>query len=254
MDQSTKLTRLHKFIAQSGLASRRHAEQLITDGRVSVNGEVVTEQGRKIDPEVDIVLVDGERASPEPLRLYRFHKPAGVITTLDDQRGRKSVADFVSDLPVRVFPVGRLDADVVGLLLLTNDGDLAEKLLHPRYGVERTYYAYLEGRGGPEFCQQLVSGVKSTDDPPSTPLKAKRARLLENASRLKWLLGELPKGCFGVEIVVAEGRKHFVKKLCAGAGCPVVRLGRVGFGQFTLDELPRGTVEELPFSADFIKS
>ncbi len=245
MSESTKHLRLQKFIAQAGLASRRHAEQLITDGRVKVNGSVVKELGTKVDPEMDVVLVDGKPAVREELKLYRFHKPAGVITTLDDEQGRKSVADFVSHLPVRVFPVGRLDVDVVGLLLLTNDGELAESLLHPRNEVERVYRAYVRGADQNKFIDRILGGLMITDEPSAGPKSAKRAALVSHTRDLKRLLGDCPEGCFPVEIVVCEGSKHFVKKLCLAAGCPVVRLGRVAFGDFKLGDLRRGAIEEL---------
>lgn len=245
MADDPKPVRLQKYIAAAGFSSRRGAEELIAEGRVTVNGEQVTQFGRKILPGVDIVLVDGRPAHPEERRLYRFHKPPGIITTLSDEQGRRSIADFVSELPVRVFPVGRLDTDVVGLLLLTNDGELAEQLLHPRYEVDRTYHAYLRGRSTGDFVQMVTGGLMLEG---SAAIRAKSARVLTPSAALKWLLGPCPADCFPAEIVVAEGAKHLVKKLCAAAGYPVFRLGRVAFGPYRLGRLPRGRLEEIAVS------
>ena len=216
--------RLQKVLAAAGIASRRASEELIVEGRVEVNGEVA-ELGRKVDPEVDVVTVDGERINIDPERVYVMqNKPQGVVTTLDDPEGRPTVMDLIN-LPQRLFPVGRLDQDTEGLLLLTNDGELTNALTHPSYGVERTYVALVPGPVRGRTLGQLRDGVE-LDDGLARPV---RARVLET-QRSKALL----------EVVMTEGRKREVRRMLGALGLHVERLARVNYGGVDLGDLRQG--------------
>lgn len=216
--------RLQKVLAAAGIASRRASEELIVEGRVEVNGEVA-ELGRKVDPEVDVVTVDGERVNIDPERVYvMLNKPQGVVTTLDDPQGRPTVMDLIN-LPQRLFPVGRLDQDTEGLLLLTNDGELTNALTHPSYGVERTYVALVPGPVRGRTLGQLREGVE-LDDGLARPV---RARVLET-QRSKALL----------EVVMTEGRKREVRRMLGALGLHVERLARVEYGGVELGDLRQG--------------
>ena len=216
--------RLQKVLAAAGIASRRASEELIVEGRVEVNGEVA-ELGRKVDPEVDVVTVDGERVNLDPERVYvMLNKPQGVVTTLDDPQGRPTVMDLIN-LPQRLFPVGRLDQDTEGLLLLTNDGELTNALTHPSYGVERTYVALVPGPVRGRTLGQLREGVE-LDDGLARPV---RARVLET-QRSKALL----------EVVMTEGRKREVRRMLGALGLHVERLARVNYGGVELGDLRQG--------------
>ncbi len=216
--------RLQKVLAAAGIASRRASEELIVQGRVEVNGEIA-ELGRKVDPEVDVVTVDGERINIDPERVYvMLNKPQGVVTTLDDPEGRPTVMDLIN-LPQRLFPVGRLDQDTEGLLLLTNDGELTNALTHPSYGVERTYVALVPGPVRGRTLGQLREGVE-LDDGRATPV---RARVLET-QRSKALL----------EVVMTEGRKREVRRMLGALGLHVERLARVNYGGVELGDLRQG--------------
>ena len=216
--------RLQKVLAAAGIASRRASEELIVEGRVEVNGEVA-ELGRKVDPEVDVVTVDGERINIDPERVYvMLNKPQGVVTTLDDPEGRPTVMDLIN-LPQRLFPVGRLDQDTEGLLLLTNDGELTNALTHPSYGVERTYVALVPGPVRGRTLGQLRDGVE-LDDGLARPV---RARVLET-QRSKALL----------EVVMTEGRKREVRRMLGALGLHVERLARVNYGGVDLGDLRQG--------------
>jgi len=215
--------RLNAFLARAGVASRRRADELIKAGRVTVNGEpgqLNTEVGAH-----DRVEVDGNGVAPQRLRYVLLHKPAGVVTTAHDPQGRPTVVELVPDEP-RVVPVGRLDVDTTGALLLTNDGPLAHRLAHPRYGVEKTYVAEVEGDPGEEELQRLRDGVE-LDDGTTAPAKARRL------------------GPARVELVLHEGRKHQVKRMLAGVGHPVTRLHRSAYAGLTLDGVDRGSWREL---------
>lgn len=235
--------RLQKYLAQAGVASRREAEKLILAGKVSVNGQVIRELGSKVLSGLDQVTVKGETVSVEEAKLYLFHKPPGYITTLSDPQGRANISTFLKKLPVRAFPVGRLDRDVTGLLILTNDGDYAERLQHPRFGVPRTYLALVKGEVGPEALRKAVRGVKLEDGMG----KAQSMRVLELTPPRQALVGNLSPNTTLVEVVVVEGRKHFVKNLLKVIGHPVIKLCRTAFGPYRLGDLAVGKIVERPF-------
>jgi 23S rRNA pseudouridine2605 synthase len=216
--------RLAKFLAHSGVASRRAAETLIRDGRVAVGGEIVVDPARDVDETSD-VTVDAEPIAPEPLEVHVLNKPAGVVSTARDTHGRSTVTDLVRSTR-RLYPVGRLDADTTGLILLTNDGDLANRLTHPRYGVPRTYRARVEGKPGDSALRQLREGVE-LDDGPAAPAEARSIR----------------PGI--LEITVREGRKRQVRRMCEAVGHPVVQLERVAFGPLRLRGLAVGAHRRL---------
>jgi pseudouridine synthase len=218
--------RLQKLIAGTGLASRRKAEQLIASGRVSVNGKVVTELGTKVDPARDHVKVDGKHLSAaQPFVYLMLNKPKHVMSTLDDPGGRPTVKDFLRGVSVRVFPVGRLDFDSEGLMLLTNNGELAQALLHPRYHVPKTYLIKVKGILTDEEIGQLERGVK-LEDGMTGPAQVKKVSKAEANS---WL-----------EITIREGRKHQVKRMLESVGHPVIRLTRVKMGPLALGRLAPG--------------
>ena len=215
--------RLNAFLARAGVASRRRADELIKAGRVTVNGEpgqLNTDVGAR-----DRVAVDGKGVERQRLRYVLLHKPAGVLTTARDPRGRPTVVQLVSDEP-RVVPVGRLDADTTGALLLTNDGPLAHRLAHPRYGVEKTYVAEVEGDPDEDALRRLRDGVE-LDDGTTAPARARR----------------LGRG--RVELVLHEGRKHQVKRMLAAVGHPVTRLRRSAYAGLTLEGIEPGAWREL---------
>ena len=218
--------RLNKILAQAGLTSRRGAERLITEGRVAINGAVVRELGTLADPGSDLVTVDGTPLpGAEPLRYLLLHKPRGYVTTVRDPQGRPVVTDLVPD-GVRLYPVGRLDADVEGALLLTNDGPLTHRLLHPRYGVPRVYEALVEGDVGARDVPGWRRGM-TLEDGPARPLD------------VTWLgRGEGPTT--RLALTFAEGRKHEVKRYCEAMGHRVVRLRRTAFGPIALGSLRPG--------------
>ncbi|MGI6604367.1 MAG: rRNA pseudouridine synthase [Firmicutes bacterium] len=221
--------RLQKLIADAGIVSRRRAEELITQGRVRVNGKVVRELGAKADPDVDSVSVDG-RSIATPHRIYLLlNKPQGYVTTARDPEGRPTVLDLVRT-NVRVFPVGRLDLNSEGLLILTNDGCLTNLLTHPRFQVTKTYEVWVRGSPGPRDLKVLTKGVILEDGPAA----AKRVALLgpwDGGSRL--------------QVVMGEGRKREVRRLFAAIGFPVERLIRRRLGPLALGSLPVGQYRSL---------
>jgi 23S rRNA pseudouridine2605 synthase len=222
--------RLQKFLARAGVASRRHAEGLITAGRVQVNNKRVTELGTKVEPS-DLVTVDGSLVTaPEATSWYLLNKPPGVVTTLSDPEGRPTVAELLREVPMRVFPVGRLDWDAEGALLFTNDGAAAHRLLHPSFEVRRTYLVKVKGAPTEETLQRLCQGVRLEDG----PARALRAERFESAERNTWLVLE-----------VGEGRPHLVKRLCAAIGHPVLRLFRPAQGGISVAGMGAGEVRQL---------
>lgn len=223
--------RLNKLLAQAGLCSRRKADRLIKEGKVQVDGKTVTELGAKVDPERQKVLVEGRPLRLEPRAYFLFYKPAGYLTSLHDPHGRKTIAEFLKGLPVRVFPVGRLDADTEGLLLLTNDGELAHRLLHPRYGIRRVYYATVKGHPSPRAIERLLKEGLVVEGRRVYP---KSIKLLRKGPR---------ESTF--EVVVGEGRKREVRKLFVAIGHPVIKLKRVAFGPLTLRGLRPGEIRPL---------
>jgi 23S rRNA pseudouridine2605 synthase len=221
--------RLQRLLARAGYGSRRACEQLIVEGRVTLN-ETVAVLGDRADPSEDEVRVDGVPVNLDPnVRYYALHKPAGVVTTMRDPQGRLDIRTYLPP-GERVFPVGRLDRDTEGLLLLTNDGDLANGLLHPRFGVEKEYLAEVEGSPTPRHLAMLRRGVELDDG----LARAASARVAARA-------GE--RGA--VRLVMTEGRKREVRRLLAAAGLPVTRLVRLRVGPVRLGRLPPGEVREL---------
>jgi 23S rRNA pseudouridine2605 synthase len=219
--------RLNAFLARAGVASRRRADELIIAGRVWVNGEIG--QLNTVVGARDVVEVDGKRVARQGLAYVLFHKPAGVLTTASDPRGRPTVLDFVTH-DARVVPVGRLDADTTGALLLTNDGALAHRLAHPRYGVPKVYEAVVEGSPGREAVAALRAGVELEDG--LTASAAVRVRRRRKSSTV-------------LELTLHEGRKHQVKRMCAAVGYPVRRLHRTLYAGLGLEGLEPGEWREL---------
>jgi 23S rRNA pseudouridine2605 synthase len=215
--------RLNAYLARAGIASRRGAEELIRAGRVRVNGEVA---GLATFVEgADRVEVDGEEVGPEPLTYVLLHKPAGVVTTASDPHGRPTVVGLVGH-ERRVVPVGRLDADTTGVLLLTNDGPLAHRLMHPRYEVDKVYVVDVEGAPSDEALARLAGGIE-LDEGPAAPAEVKR----------------LAPG--RLQLTIHEGRKHQVKRMLAALGHPVARLHRSSYAGLTVDGLTPGEWREL---------
>ena len=223
--------RLQKVLAAAGLGSRRYCEELIGAGRVEVDGEVVRRFGARVDPQHQIIRVDGKRIpASEDLVYVALNKPAGVLTTMSDSRGRPTMGDLLGDTTERLFHVGRLDYDTEGLMLLMNDGELAHRLAHPRFGVPKTYLAEVSGPVPRDLGRQLITGVELDDGVAS----ADRFRVVER-------LGTRAL----VEITLHEGRKHIVKRMLAAAGHPVSRLVRTQVGPVTLSSLRPGTTRRL---------
>jgi 23S rRNA pseudouridine2605 synthase len=224
--------RLQKVLAQAGIGSRRTCEELIDRRKVRVNGEVAV-LGRRVDPEVDVIEVDGAQIGVRAgLVHYLLNKPAGVITTASDTHGRPTVVDLVPDDP-RVFPVGRLDAETEGLLLLTNDGDLTHRITHPSYGVEKEYLAEVEGSPGRGALRRLREGVE-LDDGMTAPAKV---ALLDDRT---------------LRLTIHEGRNRQVRRMCEAVGHPVVRLVRTRIG--TLSDRTLGPGEWRALTQDEVRA
>jgi 23S rRNA pseudouridine2605 synthase len=215
--------RLAKFLAHAGVASRRHAERLVTGGRVRVDGRVLTDPARDVD-ESNEIEVDGAAVTPEQLEYHLVHKPAGVVSTAHDPEGRPKVTDMV-DSAARLYPVGRLDVDSTGLVLLTNDGELANRLMHPRYEVPRTYRARVAGGPSKRSLQALRNGV-ALEDGRTRPAAV---RVLTSPGRESML-----------EITIHEGRNRMVRRMLEEVGHPVRALERVAFGPLELGRLRPG--------------
>lgn len=245
--------RLQKFLARAGVASRRHAEELIAAGRVTVNGARVTEMGVKVDPAADVVAVDGAPvALPEENATFLLHKPAGYVTTMSDPQGRPTVAALMADELLAhpgLFPVGRLDTDTTGLLLFTDDGQLGHGLLHPRRHVEKTYLALVEGVPDAGDVRRLREGVL-LDDGPTLPAAV---RVLEGAGASGYRQRHggkrgrdalAARGSY-VEVRLREGRNRQVRRMLEAVGHPVIALHREAFGPLVLGDLPRGASRPL---------
>jgi len=219
--------RLNAFLARAGVASRRRADELIRERRVYVNG-AAGEFNTVVGPD-DVVEVDGQRVEPQPLHYVLLNKPPGVVTTADDPQGRPTVVDLV-DHPMRVMPVGRLDAATTGALLLTNDGELAHRLAHPSFGVPKVYDVDVIGSPSPDVLTTLRSGIE-LEDGRTAPAEARIIRRGTRVSR--------------IELTVHEGRKHQVKRMCAAVGLPVEHLHRRRYAGLRLVDLEPGTWREL---------
>jgi len=223
--------RLQKVLAKAGVASRRAAEELIAAGRVQVDGEVVRELGRRVDPATAVIHVDGSRlVVREDLVYLVLNKPRGVHTTMSDEQGRPCVGDLVRSRPERLFHVGRLDADTEGLLLLTNDGELAHRLAHPSFEVLKTYLAQVPGQVPRDLGRRLRAGVALEDG----PVAVHAFRVVDAAP-----------GRTMVELVLHEGRKHIVRRLLDSVGYPVQRLVRTAVGPVRLGEQRPGSLRAL---------
>lgn len=220
--------RLNKYIAESGIASRRKAEELIEQGRVSINGKVITKLATIVDPENDTVAVDGEKLKQQKKLYFLLNKPKGVITTTKDEKGRKSVTDLIQTKE-KIFPVGRLDYNTTGVLLITNDGDFTNKVLHPKNKIERTYKAKLDSDLSDEHIQILSKGIQ-LDDRKSRFTKIE----FDKISSRKVVL-----------VTTVEGRNHFVKRMFLTLGYTVKELERISFGNFTCNGIPKGNYVQL---------
>ena len=235
------LERLQKILAHAGIASRRKAETMIEAGHVTVNGKVVRELGSKADLDEDVIQVDGRTIREAQDKVYYvLYKPVGVVTTLSDPENRPTIKKYIEHVTERVYPVGRLDYDVEGALIVTNDGDLAHLLMHPRFGVRRTYLAKVHGVPKEEQVEKLLKGVRLEDG---------RARALEAE-----LHSRTPKNTW-VRVVVAEGRQHLVKRLMEAVGAPVQKLFRADYGGIGVAGMAPGEVRELTRAeVDFLKN
>lgn len=224
--------RLQKVLSQAGVASRRAAEELIVQGRVSVDGKVVRKLGTRVDPEKQAVHVDGERVLTDPARhiVLAVNKPVGMVSTMNDPEGRPCISDLVYDYPERLYHVGRLDIDTSGLLLLTNDGELANRLSHPSYEVEKTYVARVSGEVKPSVRRQLLRGIELDDGPVKV-----------DSFKTKETYGDITT----VEITVHEGRNRLVRRLMDEVGFPVHELVRTKFGPVKLERLKPGSTRRV---------
>ncbi|TWG97840.1 23S rRNA pseudouridine2605 synthase [Nocardioides sp. J9] len=225
------LIRLQKLLAQSGVASRRRCEELMLEGEVEVDGEVVTRLGTKVDPRTAVIKVSGKRLPPVSEHVYLvLNKPRGVVSTMSDPQGRRTLTDLVGARPERLFHVGRLDTDTSGLLLLTNDGDFAHRMAHPSFEVEKTYVAEVAGRIAKGTVADLLAGVTLEDG----PVEVRRARVIDTAAEKSI-----------IELVIHEGRNRIVRRLLDQVGHPVRRLSRTRFGPVELGTLGSGRLREL---------
>ena len=225
--------RLSRFLAHAGIVSRRHAEELIASGRVQVNGITVTTQGTRIHPDTDIVLVDGKPVQASSKHVYLLlHKPIGYVSTAYDPQGRPTVLDLLpAELrALRVYPAGRLDIDTSGLLLLTNDGQFALHVTHPRYSMQKHYQALVSGCPSESSLQALRSGVTIVED---------KGRSHKTAPAQVQLLRQEGSNCW-LSLTIHEGRKRQVRRMLAAIGYPVMELGRTGIGPLVIGDLPVG--------------
>ena len=222
--------RIQKIIASRGVTSRRKAEEMITAGRVTCNGRVCL-LGESADPDIDIILLDGKPLPSGCEYTYiMLHKPRGFVTTLSDEKGRKNVAELVKDCGQRVYPVGRLDMDSEGLLLLTNDGDFANRLMHPKHNIDKTYRVTVEG-----FSEAGLQRLRQ-------PITLDGYTIAKPAVKL---IKADEKGRAQLEVVIHEGRNRQVRRMCAAANMEVIRLVRISEGELSLGNLPLGKWRKL---------
>ncbi|MFE1963213.1 pseudouridine synthase [Streptomyces sp. NPDC059479] len=222
--------RLQKVLARAGMGSRRACEELIEQARVEVNGEVVVEQGMRVDPEKDEIKVDGLTVATQSYLFFALNKPAGVVSTMEDPDGRQSLGDYVTNRETRLFHVGRLDTETEGIILLTNHGELAHRLTHPKYGVKKIYLAAIQGPLPRDLGKRLKDGIQLEDG----YAKADHFRVVENTGKN-----------YLVEVTLHEGRKHIVRRMLAEAGFPVERLVRTSFGPIPLGDQKSGWLRRL---------
>lgn len=232
IDEPTGI-RLQKVLAQAGVASRRAAEEMIADGRVEVNGELVIEQGRRVDPETDVIRVDGSRIPAPRRHVYLvLNKPRGVISTMEDPEGRPTLLEFLPRNVPRVFHVGRLDGETSGVLLLTNDGELAQRLSHPKYEVSKTYLADVAGLMENHAIKRLEKGVTLEDG----FVKADKVKLVSRHPNADHTL---------IQVTLHSGANRIVRRMMDAVGHPVNQLSRVSFGPIRLGGLKVGETREL---------
>ncbi|MFF9332848.1 pseudouridine synthase [Streptomyces albogriseolus] len=222
--------RLQKVLARAGYGSRRACEELIEQARVEVNGEIVLEQGKRVDPEKDEVKVDGLTVATQSYQFFSLNKPAGVVSTMEDPDGRQCLGDYVTNRETRLFHVGRLDTETEGVILLTNHGELAHRLTHPRYGVKKTYLAHIVGPIPRDLGKRLKDGIQLEDG----YARADHFRVVEQTGKN-----------YLVEVTLHEGRKHIVRRMLAEAGFPVDKLVRTAFGPITLGDQKSGWLRRL---------
>ncbi|MFN2353626.1 MAG: pseudouridine synthase [Desulfopila sp.] len=238
MNEPGRPIRLQKYLAQCGVASRRKSESLITAGRVSIDGQIVRDMGVKIVPEEHQVLFDGKKIALQETRVYiLLNKPKGYVTTLADPQGRPVVTDLVKDSTLRLFPVGRLDLDTEGALLLTNDGELANKIQHPSHEVTKTYEAIVSGYPSSKKLSALEKGI-SLEGKMTSPASLRIVNRYSSSSR--------------VQIIIHEGRKRQVRKMFEAIGHPVINLKRLAYGSLSLGSLGEGDYRRLT-SRDVLK-
>lgn len=222
--------RLQKVLARAGYGSRRSCEELIEQARVEVNGEIVLEQGLRVDPEHDEIRVDGLTVATQSYQFFSLNKPAGVVSTMEDTEGRQCLGDYVTNRETRLFHVGRLDTETEGVILLTNHGELAHRLTHPKYGVKKVYLAHIVGPIPRDLGKRLKDGIQLEDG----YAKADHFRVVEQTGKN-----------YLVEVTLHEGRKHIVRRMLAEAGFPVDKLVRVAFGPITLGDQKSGWLRRL---------
>ncbi|MFE2943590.1 pseudouridine synthase [Streptomyces sp. NPDC059255] len=222
--------RLQKVLARAGMGSRRACEELIEQARVEVNGEIVLEQGMRVDPEHDEIKVDGLTVATQSHLFFALNKPAGVVSTMGDPDGRQNLGDYVTNRETRLFHVGRLDTETEGIILLTNHGELAHRLTHPKYGVKKIYLAAIQGPLPRDLGKRLKDGIQLEDG----YAKADHFRVVENTGKN-----------YLVEVTLHEGRKHIVRRMLAEAGFPVDRLVRTSFGPIPLGDQKSGWLRRL---------
>lgn len=223
---ATEPVRLHRFLAQCGIASRRKAEEIIAEGRITINGELITEQGVKVNPG-DVVMMDEKQVSPPDPRLYLLNKPIGIVTTMDDDRGRRAIADLIPSSAQGIKPVGRLDMNTTGLIFLTNDGDLAHRLSHPRYGIEKEYIATVQGVPSDKLLQRLSRGI-TIDGEKTAESKWEFIGTVKNENQAR------------LRIILHEGRNRQIRKMVESVGHPVITLRRVRIGNYTIKGMEEG--------------
>ncbi|MFH8466919.1 pseudouridine synthase [Streptomyces sp. NPDC017991] len=222
--------RLQKVLARAGYGSRRSCEELVEQSRVEVNGEIVVEQGMRVDPENDEIRVDGLTVATQSYQFFVLNKPAGVVSTMEDNEGRQCLGDYVTNRETRLFHVGRLDTETEGVILLTNHGELAHRLTHPKYGVKKVYLAHIVGPVPRDLGKQLKDGIQLEDG----YAKADHFRVVEQTGKN-----------YMVEVTLHEGRKHIVRRMLAEAGFPVEKLVRVSFGPIALGDQKSGWLRRL---------
>jgi 23S rRNA pseudouridine2605 synthase len=222
--------RLQKVLARAGYGSRRACEELVEQARVEVNGEIVLEQGLRVDTEKDEIKVDGLTVATQSYQFFSLNKPAGVVSTMEDNEGRQCLGDYTNNRETRLFHVGRLDTETEGVILLTNHGELAHRLTHPKYGVKKVYLAHIVGPIPRDLGKQLKDGIQLEDG----YAKADHFRVVEQTGKN-----------YLVEVTLHEGRKHIVRRMLAEAGFPVDKLVRVAFGPITLGDQKSGWLRRL---------